>query len=276
MGVQDQFIVVPCPPVGLAQGHDDREGRPFPFSALDVNIAVHELDDALRNGHAQSGAAVFAGRGGVLLGEGIKEPGEVFFAHADARVADDEAQGGLAVKPRGLLHTEGDLPAFGREFHGVPQDIDHDLAELHVVADVIVPDISADDRLVDQALVPALAADNGVDLLKGLRKGKLLVVDRHPAGFDAGHVQDIVDDPQQVLGGVADLDQLLAGLCREVRIVQGDIVQADNGVHRRPDLMAHIGEEGGLGPVGSLCRLQSGTQRLVSGHGLAHLPDRCP
>ena len=43
-----------------------------------------------------------------------------------------------------------------------------------------------------------------------------------------------------------DLFQIVPGLRRKIRIVQGNIVQPDDGVHWRADLVAHIGEEAGF------------------------------
>ena len=37
-----------------------------------------------------------------------------------------------------------DLAAVGGEFHGVAEDVDHDLAELDVVANVVFGDLVAD------------------------------------------------------------------------------------------------------------------------------------
>ena len=54
----------------------------------------------------------------------------------------------------------------------------------------------------------------------------------------------------------ADLLQILFGLFRRFRVIEGDVVQPDDGIHRRADLMAHIGEEGRLRLVGLLRRGQ--------------------
>ena len=120
------------------------------------------------------------------------------------------------------------------------EDVDQDLAQLHIVADVIIVDLSYKPAFVIQPFVPALAADDGIDLLHHPGEGELLFPDNHASRLDAGHIQDIVDDVQQVMGGGADLFQRFLALGGNVRIAQGDIVQADDGVHGCPDLMAHI------------------------------------
>ena len=47
--------------VRLAQRDGYRECGAFPFFADNIDIAVHELYDAFRDRHAQTGGAVFAG-----------------------------------------------------------------------------------------------------------------------------------------------------------------------------------------------------------------------
>ncbi len=69
------------------------------------------------------------------------------------------------------------------------------------------------------------------------------------AGFDLGQVEDVVDDAQQVPGGGVDLFQAL-GLFEGGGFPLHDVRHAEDGVHRRADFVAHVGEEGALGPVG--------------------------
>ena len=74
-------------------------------------------------------------------------------------------------------------------------------------------------------------------------------VQRHAARFDLRKIEDVVDDAQQVSGGVVDFGQLtfltLAG-----GIALQQVGQPHDGVHWGADFMAHIGQEGTLGLVG--------------------------
>jgi hypothetical protein len=87
--------------------------------------------------------------------------------------------------------------------------------------------------------------------LDELDRVERLVVERHPPGLDLGHVEDLVDDRQQrprrgVRGlGIALLLGAEAGLEQQPG-------HADDAVHRRADLVAHGGQELGLGAVGIL------------------------
>jgi hypothetical protein len=65
---------------------------------------------------------------------------------------------------------------------------------------------------------------------------------RVQAGFDLREVEDVVDDVQQRMRRALRHRQQLALLGVEIGIEQQP-GQADDAVHRRPDLVAHVGEE---------------------------------
>src|SRR5437763_619635 len=62
------------------------EGRPLAGSAVDRDASAHGLGQPPADGQAQPGAAVAAGRGGVRLGERVKDAGRGARRNADAGV----------------------------------------------------------------------------------------------------------------------------------------------------------------------------------------------
>ena len=76
-------------------------------------------------------------------------------------------------------------------------------------------------------------------------QAELDVLDLELAGLDLREVEDVVDDRQQRLAGVADRLRVVALAGVEVGLEQ-QIGHADDAVHRRADLVAHVGEEVGL------------------------------
>ena len=80
-----------------------------------------------------------------------------------------------------------------------------------------------------------------------------LALDVQPPGLDLREVEDVVDDRQQRLAAVADGLGELALLVVERRVEQ-QAAHADDGVHRRADLVAHRRQEGALGLVGGFGR----------------------
>ena len=62
------------------------------------------------------------------------------------------------------------------------------------------------------------------------------------ARFDLGEVENVVDDAEQRVGGRFDHPEVLALLDGELG-VERQIRHADDAVHRRPNLVAHVGEK---------------------------------
>ena len=70
-------------------------------------------------------------------------------------------------------------------------------------------------------------------------------------GLDLRQVEDVVDDAQQVPGcGIDGVEAL--GLRRRDAASPLQVGHAEDSVDRRPDLVAHVGQEGTLGNVGGL------------------------
>ena len=81
---------------------------------------------------------------------------------------------------------------------------------------------------------------------KAVRDG-LLQVERHEleielVGLDLGEIEDVVDDAEQRLRRVVDLGDVVLLPRVELRL-EREIGHADDRVHRRADLVAHVGEE---------------------------------
>ena len=80
---------------------------------------------------------------------------------------------------------------------------------------------------------------------------KVAAFQLQPSGLDLGQVKNVVDDGQQVLSGAVDLVEPDALFRCDAGAAQ-QMTQADDGVHGRADFVAHVGQEGALGPVGGV------------------------
>ncbi len=140
-----------------------------------------------------------------------------------------------------------------------------------MIADIIAGNRPVQPAVVSKLLFIALPSDNGIDLLQELGKGKLLVPNDHASRFDAGHIQNIVDEGQKMFCGTVDFLQISPRRGRDSRLMESQAVKTDDGVHGRTDLMAHIGEEYGLRLAGLLGGLEGIPQRLALLHGIPHL-----
>ena len=108
-----------------------------------------------------------------------------------------------------------------------------------------------------QALFAHLGADHGDDVVQHAVEGEVGDIETQLARLDLGKVEDVVDDREQVPGGIDDLVQLL--LLRGIGIAAPQQVsEPDDRIQGRAYLVAHVGDEGALGRVRRLgCRLAS-------------------
>ena len=93
-----------------------------------------------------------------------------------------------------------------------------------------------------------------------------------PAAFNPAHIQNIVDNGQQMSGGLAHLVQAIDHMRRIVGVRQRNIRHADDGVHRSANVMAHVGEKTAFGGIGFF-RTRDGVLQFLS-RGIQHLPER--
>ena len=122
-----------------------------------------------------------------------------------------------------------------------------------------------------------IGSSSDMHFVEQLAEAERRRVERHPPGLDAGDVEDVVDQGEQVAGVGVDARQALA---LRVGDLAGDVVQqhvgvAHDGVERRPELVRHVGEELRLQRRGLLELEVLAPQQLVLlgelGRGLADL-----
>jgi hypothetical protein len=155
-----------------------------------------------------------------------------------------------------------------REFDGVRQEVQHDLLDGPLVA----PDAGLDaGQLGDQLDVPAMRAlaDHAQRFGDDALHGDDLAREFELAGLDLRHVEDIVDDRQQMQPArmdIVDVAQIFSIAHRPEEFAANNVGKADDRVERRAQLVAHFGEEIALRAVGELGGLA----------GLGHLLLRRP
>ena len=151
------------------------------------------------------------------------------------------------------------LPEDGRHMaarrgvlHSVAQDVDPDLVEPQRVAHKVFFCHAPDVQRQVQALFLGHGGDDVAQVFHFLLQVEGLGRERELPALNAGDVQDVVDEGQQVVAGQGHFVQTLRHPLRVVEVVLGYFRHAHNGVHRRADVVAHGGEEAGLGRVGHL------------------------
>ena len=220
--------------------------------------AVHQGEQPPADRQAQTGAAELPRGRGIHLAERAEQSVLPVSGDADACVPDRSLQQGAAVvgvAPR-QLHT--DLP-LGREFHGIADQVDQHLAQARAVTQDVTRHLVVDPVQQVHTLVPRSAAAQVEGALQAVAD-----VDRHAfqiqlAGFEPGEIQDAIDQGHQgFAAGADDLGKLLL-LCGQRRLQQ-QVAHADHRIHRRADLVAHVGQELGFGAMARIGCVACGDQ----------------
>ena len=226
------------------------------------DLAAHQGHQPRGDRQAQARAAVLPRGRGVGLLEGAEDLLLLVARDADAGVADREAAGRPRPRRRFAvgLDAHDHLAPVG-ELDRVADQVDQHLAQPARVADQGVGHVRLDvpGQLQPLAVGPQGQGPQGV--AQRVRKREVGRVQLQLAGLDLGEVEDVVDDGQQGLGRRLDHVQVLP-LVLGQRRVEDQVGHAEDAVHGRADLMAHVGQELALGPVGRLRRLP-GQARLL-------------
>ena len=131
------------------------------------------------------------------------------------------------------------------ELDGVVDEVRQDLAEAERVAQQMLGDAGRDVRQELEPLVVRLLRGERGDRADDFVELEVGGFDVELAGLDLREVEDVVDDGQQRRAGVVDLADVVALLGVERRL-EREVREADDGVHRRADFVAHVRQEHGL------------------------------
>ncbi len=244
---------------GFFQRHHEIEFAAAAGHAFHFQFAAHQFDQAPANGQAQAAAAVTPTGGRVGLQERREDHALLFLGNTDARVADRKQQLELVGVAAGkTAYRQHHFALFG-ELDRIADQVDQHLVDAQRIAQQ--PTAVAREGFDDH--FHRLGAERGAhqvgDVVEQLVQIERCAFQVDTPGLDLGKVEDVVDDFQQRASGAIDLgDHVLrcAGQFAALKQVQ----HAQDGVHRRADFVAHVGQEIGLGLVGALGRIHRQAQ----------------
>ncbi len=232
------------------QAGREAETRSFPRLALDLESPPHELGQLAGYGEPEAGTAVLAGHRLVPLRELVEDAVPCLGGDADAGILHAHAH------ERRLLgegQGQADPPLRG-ELHRVAEEVHHHLAQPPGVAD----EHPGEPRLQLQGkFQPFSRRVLGEDRHRvggQLREVEGDVLELHAPGLDLGEVEDVVDDGEKRLARAAYRLHVAHLLLGETG-AEEELGHAEHPVHRGPDLVAHLGQEVGLGAACRLGRL---------------------
>ena len=161
-----------------------------------------------------------------------------------------------------------DFAALG-EFDGVANQVDEDLPQPTRVAQQCVWHIGGDFEHELETFLVGSQPESGDGIGQGFSEPEIRFLEIESPGFDLREIQNVVDDIDERLGGAASGLDVFA-LVRSQIGVQRQLEHPQHAIHRRANLVAHVGKELTLrlvGGLGSLAGAQRGNlardQRLV-------------
>ncbi|MNI03426.1 hypothetical protein D3C73_563290 [compost metagenome] len=251
--------------LGLAPRHDlaldgEGEGRPLAQPGGHGDVAAHDVGQATRNRQAQSGASKSACRRSVHLGEGLEQLIHVAFGNARAAVDHREFEGHAALRDAAAACDETHGALVG-ELDRVRQQVLHHLADPQGVAAHHGRKLAFELRDELQPLGLGLGLERPDDAAMQIFKIHVDRLEIHPPGLDLGHVEDVVQQAQQVVARVADDGQIFAlGPFEPGRAQQ--LGRAQHAVHRRAQFVRNDAQEVGLSLIGRVGLVAGGAQFL--------------
>lgn len=193
---------------GLGQVQADPEFRTFARRAVDADFAAHLLDQALGNHQAQPRAAGLARQRVVGLAEGLEQRAHVLAGQADTGVLHADAQL-HAVLLFVLDHCPGHDGALAGELDRVADQVGEDLLQAQRVADQRQRRVAVHQAHQFQLFGMGGGCEDGQGVLQQVPKVERDAVEHQLAGFDFREIEDLVDDAQQVVGGLFDGAQVV-------------------------------------------------------------------
>ena len=232
------------------------EGRAFAQLTLEADLAAHHVGQAPADGQAQARAAEPAGGRAVALPEALEQLPARLLADTDAGVVDLETQAELVIDP--LAREPCDNAALQGELHGIAQQVEQGLAQAQRIGrgpSQVCGRLDAQTQTFRVGLRAKHVDDAAQQLGRIHRLGRQLQL----ASLDLREVDDVVQQLRQHLAAAQGLVQQTSAVVCQLLGLQ-EMQHAQHPVHRRADLVAHVGEELALGLGGAERGVAGGDQ----------------
>ena len=156
-----------------------------------------------------------------------------------------------ALLDAATFHAQRDLSLLG-ELDRIAEQIHQHLAQLAFIRPHIGWNIRGKLQADSHIFVGRAEGKNLLQAFEHVVQVEVFWIQRGAAGFDLRHFQYVIDQSQQVLAaGMDDLHVFALVACQAI-VAAHDLGEAQDGIQRRTELMAHICQEGTFRLVGSL------------------------
>ena len=165
---------------------------------------------------------------------------QIGLIHTDTRILYCQLIGSLICASASLLlERQANAAASLRILNGIADNVQHDFPKLRPVAQhQLLLDIHQ--RLITQALLFYLRLKNRIQRLHNLTEIHSLLIQHCFAAFYTRHFQNLIDNHEQQIAGRLDFADIFPTLFDIRKIFAQQMRKADNRVHRRADIMAHV------------------------------------
>ncbi len=209
--------------------------------AVDDDLSVHELGQALHDGEPEARAAVEARGRDVALRERLEDHRLALRRDADAAVGDGELDRGVRSAVRDRAGADDHLTPLG-ELERVAEQIGQDLPQAIRVAAEEARHARVERGGELEALAMGALGEELDDLLDRLPQIEVDHLELELAGFHLREVEHVVDDAEERRAARPERLHVLALLVVEAG-VEEERAHADDAVERRPHFVAHDREE---------------------------------
>ena len=222
-----------CRPACRRAAHRKPELAAFAKRAGDPDFAAEQADDLLADGQPEAAAAIAACRRGIRLGEGVEDRRQGVPGNADPAVLNGKPDEAAVAA---FFDFQDDAAGFGK-LDGIAQQVDQYLPDAAGIAVQPRRQCGVEMAAQVQALAVGLVAEQGQGGVDDFLQVEVAVVHFEAPGFEAGEIQDVVDQFQQVLRGVPGQSEQFA-LGRFQPTLLEHVEGADDAVQRGPDFVA--------------------------------------
>ncbi len=225
--------------------------------ALHFDGTAHHIHDILGDGHAQTGTLDATDSSTLLAGKRFEEMLLEILAHTDAIVFHMDFILGIALQlHRILFHSHTHCATGIGEFQRIAQKIQKHLIQTQTIAvHIFIRYTHSVEEKIDP-LRHDIGLQDRAQVMEYIGQMHFLLLDLHHAALDTAHVKHIIDERQEMIAGGGDFLQIVLYLILVIQISGSQSGEADNGIHRRTDVMGHIIQETGLRMVCMLRRCQ--------------------
>ena len=196
----------------------------------------------------------------------VEEAAHLLFIHANARINHRKLQGQALVGTVRAFHGDLDRTALC-ELEGITHQIDQDLTQAQRVAHQVRRHGVIHPHPQGQVFLQQLVGKQLGHRAQQVFQIEALVDQLQPASFHLGIIQHIIQDAKQRLPRLTQVDHVLKMRALQRRRLQ-QLRETQNGIQRRANFMAHVGQKLRLGGRGVLCLLQGLFDLHLLGQGL--------